>query len=195
LLLLGVSLLFASTVLAQHPVATPPPVTKTINTVDEIPTSYYGVGVAEVSYFAGSTSTEVHVELGRYKSKQQQASLFLNSSFTGRQPPPTPDVSFGLRVFGERSMLESLSSFSLETDGESLAIDNVRREGLAFEDSEKQWSRGLHGVLPFALFQKLAASKRVRVRVAELEFELNQKDREALRDMLKALTEPATNSQ
>src|SRR6185436_13334388 len=127
LIWLGVSLFFATTILAQQPVATPPPVTNTITTVEEVPTSFYAVGVAEVSYFAGANSTKVHVELDNYGSKQQSAGLFLNSTFPGRQPPLSPDVSLGIRVFGERRIMEALSTFSLEADGESVALNNLSR--------------------------------------------------------------------
>lgn len=193
-ILLGVSLFFATTIFAQQPVATPPPVTNTIITVEEIPTSFYTVGVAEVSYFAEANSTKVHVELDSYGSKERSAGLFLNSTFPGKQPPLSPELSLGIRVCGERRIMEALSTFSLEADGESVALNNLRREGLTFEDYQQQWSRALKGNLTSGLFQKLVESKSVKVRVAELEFELSQKDRNALRDMLKALGQTTPKS-
>ena len=65
---------------------------------------------------------------------------------------------------------------------------------LTYEMDDKQWARALRAALPFAEFQKLVASKSVRVHVAEVDFELNQESRDTLRDMLKALTEPKAKS-
>ena len=75
-----------------------------------------------------------------------------------------------------------------------MKLTNRTIEGLTYELNDEHWARAMGGVLGFAEFQKLVTSKTARLRIAEVEFVLDKESREALRDMLKALTEPRPKS-
>lgn len=167
---------------------------RTVVTVDEPPTSYYTIGKAEVSYFAGSNTTEVRIDLPRYRLKGNIADLWFVSTLPGKEVVIAKEVSVGLRFRSAKARLEKLDGFVLEADEVPLKLANRTIGGLTFELYDNRWARAMHGVLGLAEFQKLVTSKTATLRIADFEFVLDRKSREALRDMLKAFTEPRPKS-
>ena len=180
-----VALIFAVPATAQQ---------RTVVTVAEPPTTFYNVGKAEVSYFAGSNSTEVRIDLSRQHSGGHSAYLWFVSTFAGKDIVIPKEVFVGLGFRSDKSRLEKLEGFVIEADEMSLKLVNRTVKGITFELDKYEWARAVVASLPFAEFQKLVASKSVRVQVADVSFDLDQISRGALRDMLKAITEPTKKS-
>jgi hypothetical protein len=57
---------------------------RTVVTISETASSFYTVGKVEVSYFAGSNTTEVRIDLPRHRSGENAASFWLVSTLLGK---------------------------------------------------------------------------------------------------------------
>jgi len=167
---------------------------RAIVTVDEPATSYYAVGKAEVSYFAGSNTTEVRIQLPSHHVDGDAASLWFVSTFAGKDIVTPKELFVGIGVRRDKAKLEKLDGFVLEADEVPLKLANRTIEGLTYELNDEHWARAMGAMLGFAEFQKLVTSNTARLRIAEVAFVLDKESREALRDMFQALTEPRPKS-
>lgn len=164
---------------------------RTVVTIDEPPASHYAVGKAQVSYYRGSNTTEVRIDLPFYRLNGQAATLWFVSTSEGKQIVKTTELLVGLGFRSDKAKLQKLAGFVLSADNEPLNVAIKTIGGITFELDHNEWARTIKGVLSFDDFQKLALSKSPRVRVADFEFEMDRARRAALQDMLKALTQPA----
>lgn len=179
-LLAGIALTAALNVQAQQ---------RTAVTINEPPASYYKVGKAEVSYYAGVNTTEVRIDLPSYRDSGQAAGLWFFSRFEGKQIGNLKEVFVGIRFRSDKAKLQNLDRFVLAADNKPLSVTITAIEGLTFELDRNEWARALKGMLSFDDFKKLAIGQSARVRIGDFEYEMDQKSRVALRDMLKALTD------
>jgi hypothetical protein len=203
LLLITVSLTFAATCVGQQNKPTPsvdhsvspsgPPPANSV-TVDVPATSYRTVGQAQVSYFAETDSTEVRIELSPYRSQGQSANMFFVFSVKGKHVVAPQVVSVGLVFFTDKGKAENLNSSTVELDGQSLSLNDMTSDGVGYDYNAKSAFRHMEATIPFALFEKLVNDRSVTVHVADVIFGFGKKDRDGLRDMLKAINRPKAGS-
>lgn len=163
------------------------PPKKTIATVAIPATSYREVGQAQISYFAESDTTEVRIELSVYRSRGQSANMFFVFTVKGRRVVRPSVVSVGMVFFTDKTAAERLHGFELEADGKSIQLEDATSGGVGYDYGAKQFSKDMGGKISFALLHQLGDSKGIKVHVGDIEFELNKGNRDALRDMLKAV--------
>ena len=183
-------LLVAALAFAAPATAQKPPVVS----IAEPATSFYTVGKAEVSYFAGSNTTEVRIQCPRHRLEGDSATLWFVSTFAGKDIVTPKEVFVGIGVRSDKARLQKLEGFVIEADDAPLKLANRTIDGITFELDHNEWARAMGGTLAFAEFQRLVNGKTASLRIAEVEFVLDKESREALRDMLKALTEPRPKS-
>ncbi len=167
---------------------------RTVVTINEPPTSYYAVGKAQVSYFAGPDTTEVRIELRTHRVGRQGVTLWFVSMFEGKRVVTPKDIFVGLSFRSDKAELQKVKSFMLWSDKQPLNVYIKEIKGLTFELDGNEWARAMDGSLPFDEFRKLVTGESARVQIANLEYEMDAQSRAALHDMLKALTEPRPKS-
>lgn len=163
------------------------PGSKTVVTVDAPPTSFRKVGQAEISYFSESDTTEVRSELSGYRSPGQSANLWFVFSTKGKRVVRPKMVSVGMAFFGDKVTVENLRDFAFEVDGKSVQTDDRTTGGVGFDYHAKRSFKDMKGTMAFAVFEQVASGESIKIHVGDIIFELSKSNREALRDMLKAI--------
>ncbi|HEV7890093.1 MAG TPA: hypothetical protein VGP08_05620 [Pyrinomonadaceae bacterium] len=152
---------------------------------------YRKVGQAQIRYFKEPDATEVRDELRVYEGRGQHVNMSLVYTVKGKRVVRPEEVSVGMAFFTDKARAEKLRGFTLEADGKSIAIDGLTVGDVGLDLTAKMYFRNMNGTMPFALFEQLANSAVVKVHVGDLVFEFSKSNREALRDMLKAIEPPA----
>ena len=164
-----------------------PPSKKEVATIDIPPTTYREVGQAQVSYFLESNTTEVRVELSPYHKRNQSANMFFVFTVKGKEIKQPSLVSVGMAFFSDKQTLQTISGFSFELGQESVRPDDFKVGGIGYDNNAKNSFRDMEASIPFTVFQKLAASTPIKVRVNDLVFEFSSHNHSALGDMLKTI--------
>jgi hypothetical protein len=132
-------------------------------------------GRATVSYYPKTNLTSVEVNLPQvYKLRQATVDLEFNFGFDGRQPSKPSEVHWAF-----------VSDWNVFKEHDSLV---VLADGKQFQFAPGL-SNGLGGqrivAMDFASFEQIVNSRSTKVSIGQVAFELNESQREALRDMLR----------
>ena len=165
------------------------PTPGTIVTINEPPSSYRKVGKAEISYFAGSDTTEVRTEWPAHQSETLSASMWFEFRTKGKSVKRPQSVDVNLGCSGRKEMLQEITTFEFDADGHEITIDRPLPGGVEYDLNAKKFLRAIHGSVTFDTFEKLVSSSSLKVHVGKTVFELDKNSRSALRDMLKAVQE------
>jgi hypothetical protein len=168
------------------------PGSKTVVTVDAPPTSFRKVGQAEVSYFSESDTTEVRSEFKGYRGPGQFANLWFVITAKGKRVVQPKLVSVGMAFFGDKVTVESVRDFVLEVEGKPVQFDDLTSSGVGYDYNSKNSFKAMKGTMGFAEFERIVKSQAVKIHVGDIVLELSKSNRDALRDMLKAV-EPASS--
>ncbi len=169
------------------------PGSKKVVTVELPPTSFRKVGQAEISYFSQSDTTEVRSELSGYRGPGQSANLWFVFTVKGKRVVQPKIVSIGIAFFGDKVTVEGITDFAFEVDGKSVQLYDLTSSGVGFDYNAKSSYKDLKGTIPFAAFEQVVNGQALKIHVGEVVFELSKDNRDALRDMLKAVEHPSTS--
>lgn len=160
-------------------------------TIDLPATTYREVGQAQISYFAESDATEVRDELDAYKGDGQFANMYFVYTVKGNRVVRPEEVSVGMVFYTDKARAEDLHGFTLEADGKLFKLDGLTVGDVSYGVSDKKYYRDMNGTIPFALFEQLTNYTLLKVHVGGLVFDVDKSNRDALRDMLRAIESPA----
>jgi hypothetical protein len=129
----------------------------------------------------------VRSELSGYRSAGQFANLWFAFSTKGKGVVQPKMVSVGMAFFGDQVTVENLRDFAFEVDGKSVQTDDRVTSGVGFDYKSKRSFKDMKGTIAFAVFEQVASGESIKIHVGDIMFELSKSNREALRDMLKAI--------
>ncbi|HEX6185463.1 MAG TPA: hypothetical protein VFZ44_16370 [Pyrinomonadaceae bacterium] len=149
--------------------------------VEKNPSETRKVGQAAVTYTPNLNHTSVGVMMEEvYRRGEVTTNLEFSFGFEGREPARPKQVSWAF-----------LADWNLFRSGAPLVVE-VDGRRFSFRPERDMSMPGQHvGQMDFATFERVANSKRARLSVGRVAFILSESQREALRDMLKALETPA----
>jgi hypothetical protein len=155
-----------------------------------VPGGYFKkVGQANVSYLPGLGITTAHVHFSDVY-RREKLSLSLSASIDAHGDRIVNPEFVTLRVFHpqhEPAFAEA-PELGVETDGEWHDFGETMRDQTELIDFV---NGGVSGAVAKEIdlqsFERIAGSKRVRMRVGKIEFALNRRQLAALRDLLKTI--------
>jgi hypothetical protein len=95
------------------------------------------------------------------------------------------DVNLGFS--GRKEILETITTFDLDADGKEIRLDHPALGGIEYDLNAQSFLRALHASVSFDTFEQLVNSQSLKVHAGATVFELDNKSRSALRDMLRAV--------
>jgi hypothetical protein len=191
LLTLMLSLSVAATCAAQknrrakHPKQKSPTRAREVTVITNgspiFPESKRMVGSASVLYYKESNDTVVHADLGEvYRSEQVLVNMTCSFDSKGEKVSRPDKVQWLL--YSKWNVFKEGDRMLVEADGKQFHL-TLEPLGVA-TDSQIN-------VFPdFGSFEQIAGAQSVKVRVGQVAFTLNDNQREALRDMLRAIETP-----
>lgn len=157
------------------------------------PASYRTINKAEISYFDEANFTEVRVELGTvYKGRGHEIGMYTLFKVKGKEITPPEEVMLSVVPSMKRKgEAEALDSFTVEVDGQRISFLTLTKGEIQYALDEKKYMRDLDGRLALSQFERIANGANVKVQVGQTIFQFSYKQREGLRDMLKAIKSPS----
>ena len=94
---------------------------------------------------------------------------------------------------GEKERLETLVGFALEVDDKPVKLDELTVDGVGYDLTARRFFKSMHGSVSFETFENLVKSRSIRVHSGNIVFELSKNNRNALRDMLRAIQQKSNH--